>query len=364
MMETKSEIRPAAETHPAAGQTMRFRPDIEGLRALAIALIVLYHASVPGTGGGYLGIDIFFVISGYLITSTLVCELDSTGRFSPLGFLGRRARRVLPAAAFVLITVIAAGYHWLGPSRGDEIARDGIWAAMFAAEFRFADAGTSPLEHFGPLAVASQFWLVWPVALIVLIWLGFRWALPYWIGAVVAGSLAYAIWQSLDLSPVWELGAGCLLALAAGRLDRIPYRVGAVMSVVGLALIVIAALTFDLPGYASALPVVLATVLVLAGRGDSLLGVRPLQWLGRLSYSLYLWHWPVLVIAGQAYGGPLPASARALLVLGSLGLALVTYVFVENPIRRMTGPHSFSVGMALVLISTPVAVALIRLSTS
>ena len=335
MTETKSEIRPAAETYPAAGQTLRFRPDIEGLRAVAVALVVLSHAGVPGIAGGYLGVDVFFVISGYLITASMLRELDRTGRLSLLGLLGRRACRILPGAAFVLIAVITAGYHWLGAARGNEIARDGIWAALFASNFR-------PLQHLWSLAVLGQLWLVWPVALLVLIWLGFRWALPYWLGAVVAGSFAYAVWQWSFYSPVsraWEFGAGGLLALAAGRLDRIPYRLGAVLSAVGLALILVAALTFDtttpFPAYATALPV-LATVLVLAGRGDSLLGVRPLQWLGRLSYSLYLWHWPVLVIAVQMYGGPFPATTRAVLILGSLGLALVTYVGVENPVRRMT----------------------------
>jgi peptidoglycan/LPS O-acetylase OafA/YrhL len=301
---------------------MRFRPDIEGLRAVAITLVVLCHAGVPGVGGGYLGVDVFFVITGYLITASMLRELDQTGRLSLLGFCGRSARRILPAAVLVLITATMTAYHILG----------------FSRDFRVAGPA---LRHFWPLAIGAQFSLAWVVALIVLIWLGFRWALPYWLGAAVAGSFAYAIWQSSSFpaaTRAWELGAGCLLALAAGRLDRIPYRAGAVLSAVGLALIVVAALT-PFPEYAAALPV-LATMLVLAGRGDSLLGVRPLQWLGRLSYSLYLWHWPVLVIAAQVYGGPLPATVRAVLVLGSLGLALVTYLCVENPIRRMTVAHA------------------------
>jgi peptidoglycan/LPS O-acetylase OafA/YrhL len=353
MTETKSEIRPAADTHPAAGQTIRFRPDIEGLRAVAVVLIVLAHACVPGIAGGFVGVDVLFVLSGFLITASMLREVDRTGRLSLPGFLGRRGRRILPAASLVVIAVLIAGYHWLGPQRGDEIA----WALLGLHL-------SPPLHHLLALGVVVQFSLAGPVALLVLIWLGFRWALPYWVGAVVAGAFAYAVWQSSwPATCVWELGAGCLVALASGRLERVPYRLGAVLSAVGVALIVVAALTFTtLPPYASALPVA-ATVLVLAGRGDSLLGVRPLQWLGRLAYPFYLWHWPVLVIAAEAYGAPLPAALRALLVLGCLGLALVTYVCVENPLRRMTGPPSLTVTMSLVLIAAPVAVAVVRLST-
>jgi len=204
------------------------------------------------------------------------------------------------------------------------------------------------LLPFWPLVVQVAFYLVWPVLLIVLVWLGFRWALPYWVAAVVAGSAAYAIWFAPSLSALaasdvllthlWQIGLGCLLVLAAGRLERLPYRLATVMSVVGLALLVISALSIDpanpLPRYAVVLPV-LATLLVLAGRADALLGVRPLQWLGRLSYPLALWHWPVLVIVTSVHDGPLP---RALAVLGSAGLAALTYICVENPIRRLNLP--------------------------
>jgi peptidoglycan/LPS O-acetylase OafA/YrhL len=168
----------------------------------------------------------------------------------------------------------------------------------------------------------------------------------------------------------WELGAGCLLALAATRLDRIPYRIATAMAGTGLALIVVAALTFDdatpFPGYAAALPV-LATVLVLAGRGGSVLGRWPLVRLGRVSYPFYLWHWPVLVIAEQAYGGPLPATSRALLVVASLGLAVITYVCLEDPIRRsahLRRSYVLSLSLAAWLIVAPLVVARWQTSTS
>jgi peptidoglycan/LPS O-acetylase OafA/YrhL len=385
-METTTEVRQPAASHPATGASLPFRPDIEGLRAVAVVLVVLAHAGVPGVGGGYLGVDVFFVISGFLITSLMLRELDRTGRLSLVVFFGRRARRLLPTACLVLIAVILAGYHWLGFLRGDEIAEDGRWASLFVSNFRFGALGVdylsaqqaaSPLQHFWSLAVEEQFYLVWPAGLILLIWLGFRWALGYWLALAVAASFAYSAWHDGStwsyFSPAtraWELGAGCLLALVAGRLDRIPSRLATAMAGVGLALIVVAALTFDtatpFPGYAAGLPV-LATVLVLAGRGDAVLGVAALQWLGRLSYSLYLWHWPVLVIAEQAYGGPLAGPARAGLVLVSLVLAAVTYTCLESPIRRsgcLKRHHLLTLAVAVVLVVAPLALAQWKLSTS
>lgn len=384
MTETTTGVRhPAAPS--AAGPSTRFRPDIEGLRAVAVVLVVLFHAGVPGIAGGYIGVDVFFVISGFLITSLLLREVRETGGLSLIDFYARRARRILPAAALVLVATLLAGYHWLGFLRGDEIAEDVTWAALFASNFRFAtqsvdylasQGAQSPLQHFWSLAVEEQFYLVWPAAIVLLLWLGFRWAIGYWLAAAVAASFAYSIWQGgtwAYFSPAtraWELGAGCLLALAGTRLDRIPARIATALAGAGLALIVVAALTFDeattFPGYAAALPVA-ATVLVLAGRGDSVLGRRPMLWLGRLSYPFYLWHWPVLIIAAQAHGGPLPAGARAALVLGSLGLAAITYFVVENPIRRgarLKQSHLLTLSLAVWLIVAPLAVARWMTATS
>lgn len=345
MTETKAAVRPAAASHPAAGTT-RHRSDIDGLRGVAIVLVILFHAGVPGVAGGYLGVDVFFVVSGFLLTTVLLTES------SPTRFLGRRALRILPATSVVLIAVVLASHHWLGSLRGAEIAEDARWSAFLVADLRFADLGVdylaaqnapSPLQHLWALAVVEQFSLIWPAAVGLLIWLGFRWALGWLLAAAVAAAFAYSALQEgatwsyfAPATRAWELGAGCLLALAAGRLHRIPARIATVMAGVGLAVIVVAALTFDtvtpLPGYAAAVPVA-ATLLVLAGRGEALLGRAPLRWLGRLSFALYLWHWPVLVIAEQRYGGPLPGWTRAVLVLLSLVLAVATYVGVQKPVR-------------------------------
>jgi peptidoglycan/LPS O-acetylase OafA/YrhL len=375
MTETTTEVRPAENR--SAGPTLKFRPDIEGLRAVAVAAIVLFHAGVPGIGGGYIGVDVFFVISGFLITSLMMREVATTGGLSLLRFYGRRARRILPASALVLVTTILAGYHWLGFLRGDEIAADGRWAALFASNFNFAAQGVdylqsqsapSPLQHFWSLAVEEQFYLVWPAVVVLLIWLGLRHATPLLLSLVVACSLGFSIWHTGTwsyFSPAtraWEIGTGCLLALVADRLDRLPSPVSTALAGAGLGGIVVAALSFDdgttYPGWAAALPVG-ATVLVLAGRGDALLGLAPLRWLGQISYSLYLWHWPVLIIGEQAFG-PLPGRARSGLVLLSLALAIITYAFVENPIRRnprLQRSHLITAVVALLLIAAPVVVA-------
>ncbi|GIE96626.1 acyltransferase family protein [Paractinoplanes rishiriensis] len=385
MMQMTTEVRHPAAHDRAAGPSLRFRPDVEGLRAVAVAVVVLFHAGVPGIGGGYIGVDVFFVISGFLITTLMLREVHETGNLSLLRFYARRARRILPASTVVLIAVTLAGYHWLGFLRGDEIASDARWAALFAANFNFAQQGVdyltsqaapSPLQHFWSLAVEEQFYFVWPALLALLIWLGLRHATPVVLGLAVAASLGFSIWQTGTtwsyFSPAtraWELGAGCLLALAAGRLTRIPPRIAAAMAGVGLAGIVVAALSFDsttpFPGYAAALPIV-ATVLVLAGRGDALLAVRPMQWLGRISYSLYLWHWPVLIVAEQAYG-PLSGPARFWLVLLSVVLAAITYACIENPVRHsrhLRRSHLRTAVVAVLLILAPLAVAQLTTITS
>ena len=381
---------------PAAAPPQTFRPDVEGLRAVAVAVVVLFHAGVPGLAGGYVGVDVFFVVSGFLITSLMLREIAGTGRVSLRHFYARRARRILPAASLVLVTVILAAYHWLGFLRGDQIARDGVWAALFASNFRFAalgidylgsQAAPSPLQHFWSLAVEEQYYLVWPLAVAGLIRFGGRRWIGAGLGVAVAASFAWSAGSGGYFSPAtraWEIGAGGLLAVFSARhspqrplplsiarpVTRLLSRLAAPLAWLGLALIGLAVLTYDdttrFPGYAAALPVA-GALLVLAGRGDGLLGLAPLRWLGRISYSLYLWHWPVLIIWAQAQGSPLSAPARALAVLLSLVLAGVTYVCVEDPIRRggrLKKSHLLTLAVAVLLIATPVAVAEYRIHTS
>lgn len=363
----------------------KFRPDIEGLRALAVGLVVLSHAGVRAVEGGYIGVDVFFVVSGFLITGLLVRERKTTGRLSMAGFYARRARRILPAASLVLILTVLASYEWLGFVRGNVIAEDGKWAALFAANLRFASEGTqylnltappSPLQHYWSLAVEEQFYLVWPLLLLTVATIAPRLSLLTKLAAVlaliIAASFAWSILQTRTdpawaffspLTRAWELALGSFLAVGEPHLRRLPARIGPWLGWAGLAAVAGAALAFDngtaFPGYAAALPVA-GTAMVVAGGSiapgagaERLLGLSPLQLLGKWSYSLYLWHWPVLIIAAQRAGHSLPLSQNLGLVGVALALAILTHYVVENPVRfarplTRSSWTSLSVGVCLV----------------
>jgi peptidoglycan/LPS O-acetylase OafA/YrhL len=325
-----------------------FRPDIEGLRAVAIVLVVLYHAGVPWLTGGYVGVDVFFVISGFLITSQLFGELTRTGRISIRRFYARRAIRLLPAATLVIGATVVASWLWLPPTRFREVAYDALAATGYAINYRLAIQGTdylaaarapSPLQHYWSLAVEEQFYLIWPLLLILVS----LWALSrvrrnaiLALSTVTVLSFGIGLWQTNAAAPwayfgaparIWELGVGALLALARPALGRL----GPVVGWLGAAAIVASAFWFSeatpFPGYAAVLPVLGAAAII--GGGLPVLGLAPMRVLGRLSYSWYLWHWPVLVILR----GSESVGRGLLLALGSLVLAGLTYVAVENPVR-------------------------------
>lgn len=342
-----------------------FRPDIEGLRAVAVALVVLGHAGVPRLDGGYVGVDVFFVLSGFLITGLLVRERTSTGRTSIAGFYARRARRILPAASLVLVATVLASYHWLGFLRGGVVAEDGKWTAVFAANFHFASEGTqylnalappSPLQHYWSLAVEEQFYLVWPLLFLTVATIAPRVSLAGKLAGVltliVIASFTWSVVQTdtnitlaffSPLTRAWELAVGALLAVCVPRLGRLPTGIAQWMSWAGMGAVAGSAFVFNagsaFPGYAAALPV-LGTAMVVAGgtisprRGaERVLALVPFQWLGKWSYSLYLWHWPVLIIAEQHARHSLPMAEKTALVALALVLAVVSHHAVENPVR-------------------------------
>ncbi|MBV8463641.1 MAG: acyltransferase, partial [Acidimicrobiales bacterium] len=322
---------PADEAGTAPGDR-RFRPDVEGLRAVAIGLVVLYHAGLPGLSGGYVGVDVFFVISGFVITGVLLRERSATGRTSLAHFYARRSRRILPAATLVIVVTVVAAYAVLGIAAGNQTAVDARWATVFLANFHFAAAGTnylnahqlpSALQNFWSLAIEEQFYLVYPTVFL-LVW-RLRWRTPprvrllFGLGAVVFVSFLLSVAQTATdpatayFSPftrAWELALGAMVALATDRLVRLPAPIAAVLTWVGLGAVFFAAVAFGAntayPGSAVAIPVV-GTALVIAGGAavpaagaELLLGRRPFGWLGRLSYSLYLWHWPILILAAES----------------------------------------------------------------
>jgi len=312
-------------------------------------------------------VDVFFVVSGFLITSLLLRETEVTARAPSITtFYARRARRILPAAALVIVLTVVLAYATLGFIRGGQIATDALWTSAFLGNIHFALIGAdylgsqnlpSPLQHYWSLGVEEQFYIAWPWVFVLLAtrWHGLR--LRAALGIVLAGifltSLTWSFVQTdvngtwayySPLTRAWELAAGALLAACAPALTGLWPRLAALASWVGLAGIVVSALVMDsgtpFPGVAALLPVS-STVLVIVGGGvphranaRSVLGLRPFQWLGALSFSFYLWHWPLLVIPAQMQGAAMPLPANLLLLAVALVLSVLTYRIVENPVRR------------------------------
>jgi peptidoglycan/LPS O-acetylase OafA/YrhL len=311
-----------------------------------VLLVVLGHLT-GWPRGGFVGVDVFFVISGYLITGLLVSERERTGRVSLRRFYLRRVRRLLPAGILVLAVSDAAAALLLVKARAHETVLDSFWALGFLANVHFAWLGTdyfsltrapSAVQHYWSLSVEEQFYLVWPCLLLAALAVQGRRALLVVVSLVVAASLAWSVVSTTSTpatayfsSPAraWELGAGALLVLAGRRLP------GWVAWVGGAGLVASAVLitpTTAVPGYALLLPV-LSTVAVLGAGGDRLgLTLLPLRFVGQISYSLYLWHWPVIVLGGTLRGGAtLLAKLGLLLLAGALSVA--SYYLVEQPFR-------------------------------
>jgi len=350
-------------------------------------LVVLFHADIGPFSGGYIGVDVFFVVSGFLITSLLLAEVARTGTIHLPSFWARRARRLLPASALVIIVTLVVARMWYDPLLLADIERDALAAAGFGVNIVFAyrathggggyfdaDLAKSPLLHFWSLAVEEQFYLVWPL----LIWFLARTArrlradlqvvmLVIWLGsllACVALTDHSRPWAFYSLpTRAWELMSGAVLAVSIGSLRRMRRRLGSILTAAGIATIIVASLVDDsattFPGIAALAPV-LGTVLILAGCSSRsaglgrVLGARPLVWVGQRSYAIYLWHWPALVLAAARWG-PLSVSARVAVVAGAVAIAAASYAFVEDPLRhaawlRAAAHRSLALGAALVSV--------------
>ena len=382
---------PPTSGRAAAGQ--RFRPDIEGMRAIAVGLVLLFHGFEEPFTGGYVGVDVFFVISGFLITSLLLNEQVKSGHISITRFYARRVRRILPASTLVVLFTVFATYLWLGFIAGNEAAEDAKWTALFAANIHFALVGTdylgsqlppSPLQHMWSLGVEEQFYLVWPALFLVLVVLvrgaRHRNALAAALLLIIGCSLAWSVIQTSvnqtwayfsPLTRAWELGLGALVAMLTPILGRLrPLWIAELLAVSGLAGIAVSAFTLTsstpFPGSAVALPVISSGLLIAAGCANHrtvvgrALSVRPMQWVGARSYSLYLWHWPLLIIPAQYMGHDLNAVQSASWLLLAVLASAITYRFVENPLRRSrflaarTGT-TLALGAALVVLTIAVA---------
>ena len=363
-----------AGTHAATGVASQrgsgLRLDVEGLRAVAILAVLAYHASLPFLPGGFVGVDIFFVISGFLITGLLVREAERSGRISIARFYARRAKRLLPAAALVFVaTAIGTGVLYAG-SAARVFGGDIVAAAAYVVNWRLAarsvdylaeDTGQSPVLHFWSLSVEEQYYVVWPLLAIVAILVARRWghsiraAMGVGLVLIVVPSFAWALYQvhvdparAFFVTPtrMWELGIGAAVALAAPVLARMARRTAQVVGGVGGAAVMASLVVLNdamaWPGLVTALPVVGTAAVIAAGgalprnAASLVLGIRPLVWVGAISYSLYLWHWPILVLAGEAFG-PLRVWHKVVLCLVAFVPAYVSLKLVENPVRFSEG---------------------------
>jgi peptidoglycan/LPS O-acetylase OafA/YrhL len=364
-----------------------FRPDIEGLRAVAVLAVVLFHAGLPGLPGGFVGVDVFFVVSGFLITGLLWREVRATGTVRLARFYGARARRLLPVGIVVLVATAAASAWLLPPLQARAVLGDAVASALYVGNYRLAVQGTdylaadtppSPFQHYWSLGVEEQFYLVWPALIIVTAWLFLRRrsaepregsVIPFAVvlGMVAAASFAVSsvwtttvpAWAFFSLpARAWELAIGGLVALSVVTWRRLPVAVAATASWAGLALVVVGCVGLGestaYPGTAALLPV-LGTALVVGGGSrasrwgaGALLALPPLRWIGRLSYSWYLWHWPVLLLVPLLVGGPLGLGGRLASAVVAAGLAMLTLEFVENPVR-FAAPLQRSAGRSLLL---------------
>ena len=384
----RAELRGGSQTSTAA----TFRPDIEGLRGLAVGAVIAYHAGVPFTPGGFVGVDVFFVLSGYLITGLLIDDRRRHGRVRFAEFFARRVRRLLPTATVVFVSSIALSIVALNPLQAFDLAGQSRWVALYASNLWLARNAidylrpdvVSPFQHYWSLAVEEQFYVVWP-ALLAAATMRVRpdrllGRLRWLVVGLSAGSFALCVyltdarqpWAFFLLPPrAWELAAGAGLAIAARRAVA-PWPCPEAVGWMGLAAVASAVVGFGadttFPGWAVLLPVAGTAMIIGRDRATAPRSVNrfldnpPLRWLGRYSYAAYLWHWPLLVIPAAATGHPLPAAQRAGLVALALVLSVITQRLVENPVRfspLLVGRPRRNVGLAVALTAVSLAAGLL-----
>ena len=391
------------------------RNDLQGLRAVAVLLVVLDHAGVGFLKGGFVGVDVFFVLSGFLITGLLLHGAAKRGHVSLVDFYVRRARRILPAATLTLVATTIVADQLLNYVRAKQAVWDTFWASLFAANIRFAHQGTdyfaqgqppSVVQHYWSLAVEEQFYVVWPALLSLTLFgavisrrfLTHRpsarvapmitgWALGRLLAVVIAVGVASLIWSIhytnvlpaaayfSTFARAWELALGAALAICSVRVAHIYAAFLGAAGWAGVIAISMAAVTFSgttpFPGYAALLPTGGAALVIAAGMGDQpprwgasrLLSIAPMRYIGDRSYAFYLWHWPVLVIAVLYEGHELSVGAKMLLLLGAFLLSVISYRLFENPIRRSRWSPRTSALLVPASVAVAVAVTMITLSS-
>lgn len=355
-----------------------FRADIEGLRGLAVVLVVAYHVDTTGLAGGFVGVDIFFVISGYLISGLLFEEYAERGRVDYWSFYARRARRLLPAALLMIASTLLVANALLSPLESTALAIDGlsaalsfsnVWFALNASQYFGAEVSHSPLLHTWSLAVEEQFYLVWPALLVLLLRLSpSKRSLIVALGLISALSFAGCVvmtgiqqtWAFYAMPfRMWEFGAGAVVYL----LRPCARGTGPTASWFGILAVLASSVFLDgnmaFPGFVAVVPVV-GTCLILYGIGAApscapalFLTSRPMRVLGRLSYSWYLWHWPFLIFGRVLLPDHMEPYGSAVLVMIALAVAWAGQKLVEDPIRwhpRLVGNNALSLAFATAII--------------
>ncbi|MFK5634337.1 MULTISPECIES: acyltransferase family protein [unclassified Ornithinimicrobium] len=386
----------ASPGRPSSPQAV-LRGDIEGLRAIAVLMVLAYHLGLPGSSGGFAGVDVFFVISGYLITNQLVREATRDGRVSLPRFYARRARRLLPAATLVLVCTSVAGWLLLPRGRHAELGTEVLAATGYVVNWLFAyrevdylaeDADPSLVQHYWSLSVEEQFYVVWPLLIIATLWvarrlrLRFRPVLTVVLAGLVIGSAAWSVVHTAaspgtayfaTTTRAWQLGVGALLVLLTPLLARLRRPAASAAAWTGLVLIGVTFLAVSTrtpwPGSAAALPTLGTAAVIAAGIAwpssppARLLGVPPMRFLGALSYGLYLWHWPALRLLEETHPDARLPTRLAVGLLSVL-LAWLTLRLVENPIRfgRAVGSSprpALAMGAAAMSVSAALGLSLL-----
>jgi peptidoglycan/LPS O-acetylase OafA/YrhL len=334
-----------------------YRPDIDGLRALAILPVLLFHYRVPGFSGGFVGVDVFFVISGYLIAGLIYGEMRE-GRFSILTFYERRIRRIFPALFALLIAVSVAAWFILFPSDFARYAHSLFATAFFASNIEFwrelgyfdVAAEQKPLLHLWSIAVEEQFYVIFPAILMLVAGRSKARALAA-VGVILAASFAFSV-HAVTAGPAfafymlpsraWELMLGAVLAI--GQFPALPRMFREAIAALGIAMIAIAVALYTkatpFPGTAALLPCLGAAFVIYAGQApasvNAMLGTRPLVFIGLISYSLYLWHWPLFVFGRDVLGRDPHGWETALLMALAFALAALSWRTIERPFRART----------------------------
>ena len=344
----------------------QLRMDIQGLRGLAILLVIALHAGFAPLPGGYVGVEVFFVISGYVVTASMLRKDTKALKFNLRNFYVKRVLRILPSSTAVIIATVFAAVLFLGPAFNSDLFTDAKWAAFFATNFRLIDTGAnyfiagldkSLLTHYWYLAIENQVYLVYPLMVFVIWRLTPARASRPVLASLLLVSLALSGFWSITmtlsdsvtayyspLTRIWELALGGLVALVPLRMNHARTWLRNVTAVLGLATISAVAVLFDAgtayPGYLAALPAFATAAIIWAGTAEKIsgpnlwLGFRPLAYLGEISYSLYLWHFGWLYLPTLMPDPPTGWWVLPLQFAGAFGSAILSHHFLENPIRK------------------------------